>query len=190
MTNSIFRNSLIAGLLMSFSLSISAEEIVTAEETMVIEIQGDSLEIHKTDLSHLATGESEIIYTESGKELTLTRTENGMEVFIDGKKVDTGPHLAKGECNLEVFVETDCEDCAMDLREMLILAAADSDEMDCTGINTEVEQSWVSADGTQRMFKHSSASSDGSLSSDVSSDDGEVRVIMIRKEVIKSSEEF
>lgn len=183
MTNSIFQNSMIAGLLMSFSLS------VFAEETMMIEIKGDDMEIHKTDLSYLATGESEIIYTENGKELTLTRTENGMEVLVDGEKIETGPDMAEVECKLEVIVKTDCENCENELHEMLVVATADSEDINCAGGNTEIEQSWVSADGTQRVFKRSSSSSDGNLSSDVNSGEGEVRVIMIHKEVINSSEE-
>lgn len=179
MTNSIFRNSMIMALLLSFSLSLSANE------TVMIEIQGDDLELHKTDLSHLATGESEIIYTESGKELTITRTENGMEVLVDGEKIETGPHLAKTECNFEVFIETDCENCETELHESLMLAQDNSGEGNCSMGSTKIEKSWVSADGTQRVYKRTSSHSDG----DNSAAEGEVRVIMIQKEVTINSEE-
>ncbi|MCF6263541.1 MAG: hypothetical protein L3J24_08170 [Xanthomonadales bacterium] len=179
MTNKIFRNSLIAGLLMSFSLSVSAEE------TLMTEINGDDLEVHQTDLSHLATGESEIIYTESGKELTLTRTEDGVEVLVDGEKVNTGLHMAEAECKFEVLIETDCDDCEMETHELLALASLDADDINCMDGNTATETSWVSADGSQRMFKRSSLSSNGKLSAD----EGEVQVIMIHKEMRHTSEE-
>jgi len=179
MTNSIFRNSMILVFLFSFSLNLSANE------TVMIEIQGDDLELHKTDLSHLATGESEIIYTQSGKELTLTRTENGMEVLVDGEKIETGQLLAKTECNFEVFIETDCGDCETELHEALMLAQDNSSEGSCSMGSTEIEKTWVSADGTQRAYKHISSHS----GSDFFAEGSDVQVIMIRKEVIKTSEE-
>lgn len=179
MKNSLFKNSMILALLLSFSLSLSAKE------TLMIEVQGDGIEIHKADLSHLAVGESEIIYTDSGKELTMTRTENGMEILLDGEKIDTGPHMATAECNIEVIVNTDCENCEEELHELMVLAELGSDEVNCSAGNTEIEKSWVSKDGTKHVFKRISASSDG----DIHADNDEVRVIMIRKEVINTSEE-
>jgi len=179
MTISIFRNTILIALALSWSCA------TLAEETLMIEIQGDDFNLQETNLSHLAVGESEIIYTESGKELTMTRTEHGMEVLVDGEKIGPDPHLAKAECNVEVIVESDCENCEVELHKMLVLAQADGDDMGCMHENVDIEKAWVSEDGQQHVFKHINSHSDG----DTSTHDGEVRMIMIHKEVKETSEE-
>lgn len=179
MTISIFRYTILIALVLSWSYT------AMAGETLMIKIQGDDINMQETDLSHLAVGESEIIYTESGKELTMTRTEHGMEVLVDGEKIGPDPQLAKAACNVEVIVESDCEDCEMELHQMLVLAEVDGDDMGCLHENVDIEKSWVSEDGQQHVFKHISSHSDG----DISAHDGEVRMIMIHKEVKETSEE-
>lgn len=179
MTISIFRNPIIIALILSWSLAVAAEE------TLMIQIQGDDINLQETDLSHLAVGESEIIYTESGKELTLTRTENGMEVLVDGEEIGPGPHLAKADCNIEVIVESDCEDCEMELHEMVVIADVDGDDFGCPHESGVVKSAWVSEDGEQHVFKRISSHTDG----DVSAHEGELHMIVIEKEVIKTIDE-
>ena len=47
-----------------------------------------------TDISHLGVGDAETIYTESGKTIDLLRTEDGVEVYVDGELLGEPLHLA------------------------------------------------------------------------------------------------
>jgi len=58
----------------------------------VIEFDGQDSDI---DLQSLAVGESKTLTDTTGKEVTVTRTENGLEFGVDGKKIEID-HLLDG----------------------------------------------------------------------------------------------
>ena len=60
------------------------------EEKIVIAVSTDEFDLEETDLSHLAVGDAETIVTESGKTIDLLRTEDGVEIYIDGELLDVG----------------------------------------------------------------------------------------------------
>lgn len=72
------------------SASAGEESEMVVEEKIVVELNTDDFTIEETDLSHLAVGDAETIVTESGKTVDLLRTEDGVEVYIDGELVETG----------------------------------------------------------------------------------------------------
>ena len=57
---------------------------------MLIALHTDDFDLHETDISHLAPGEVETIVTDSGRTIDLLRTEEGVEVYIDGELLDVG----------------------------------------------------------------------------------------------------
>jgi len=171
------RFTLSLALLLGFTLA-------SAEETIMVKVKDGGANIETADLSDLAVGESQIIYTENGKEITMTRTDDGMEVLVDGEQIDTGDNVLHADCNVEVMVETDCEDCSDELHDMLVVADVDGGANDCGDTIGEEEHVWVSEDGKQRVVKTISVSSNGGLSEV----DGEKHIIIIRKEVNSSSD--
>lgn len=60
----------------------------TTEKKIVIALKTDDFELVETDMSDLAVGDAETIYTDSGQTVDLLRTEDGVEVYIDGELVD------------------------------------------------------------------------------------------------------
>jgi hypothetical protein len=99
--------------------NVSADEAEKIEhEQIVIALSTDDFELAETDLSDLEVGDAETIMTESGKRIDLLRTEDGVEVYVDGELVDTGMHggenLHDGHTvvhkHVEVICDTD-EDC-------------------------------------------------------------------------------
>jgi hypothetical protein len=64
----------------------------THEEKMVIALKTDDFELQKTDISHLEAGDAETIVTESGKTIDLLRTEDGVEIYVDGELLEPGAH--------------------------------------------------------------------------------------------------
>ena len=86
-----------------------------AEETIVISIKTDDFEVEETDLSHLSIGDAETFVTDSGKTVDMLRTEDGIEIYVDGELLDTGPshgeqhsvHKVKIVCDED---KTDCEE--------------------------------------------------------------------------------
>ncbi len=145
MITSIFRNTLIISLFLSWAF------VANAEETVIIKLKGDDFNLQETDLSHLAIGESEVIYTESGKELTLTRTEKGVEVLVDGEEIAPMPDFTDVECNIEVIVDSDCEDCAHDAHEMVVVTEVDSNNTNC--LHEDSGHAWVSDIGEKHIIK-------------------------------------
>lgn len=73
------------------SLAVAGGETETVvEEKIVIALTTDDFEIEETDLSHLAVGDAETIVTDSGKTIDLLRTEDGIEIYVDGELLDMG----------------------------------------------------------------------------------------------------
>ncbi|MBT8060945.1 MAG: hypothetical protein KJO33_15230, partial [Gammaproteobacteria bacterium] len=59
-----------------------------AEKKMVIALTTDDFELDQTDVSHLGIGDAETIVTENGQTIDLLRTEDGIDVFVDGELLD------------------------------------------------------------------------------------------------------
>jgi hypothetical protein len=55
------------------------------EEKIVVALKTDGFELEETDLSDLAVGDAHTIHTGSGKTVDLLRTEDGIEVYVDGE---------------------------------------------------------------------------------------------------------
>ncbi len=89
---------------------------------MIIDVETAEFHIDKLDISDLETGDVETIYTEDGKTIDVMKTATGVDIFIDGEKLDlpgTGIHAmhADGEGVRHIIVHIECEgeadaDCA------------------------------------------------------------------------------
>jgi hypothetical protein len=112
---------LLAVLLASSAGALAAAEYEKVlEEKIVIALNTDDFAIEETDLSHLAVGDAETIVTESGKTVDLLRTEDGIEVYIDGELVDTGGmHDEKHVVHtIRIVCDDEGEDCSEDMTWM------------------------------------------------------------------------
>ena len=87
------------------------------EEKIVVALSTDDFEIEETDLSHLAVGDAETIVTESGKTVDLLRTEDGIEIYVDGEKIEMGGlHDEKHVVHkIKIVCDDEEEDCSEDL---------------------------------------------------------------------------
>ena len=110
---------LAAGLfLVGAGSAVAGEEPeIVKEEKIVIALETDDFTIEETDLSHLAVGDAETIYTESGKTVDLLRTEDGIEIYVDGELLDTPDmheerHLVH---EIKIICDDGEEDCAEDV---------------------------------------------------------------------------
>jgi len=99
--------------------NVSAGDVgKTEHEQIVIALSTDDFELEETDLSDLEVGDAETIMTESGKRIDLLRTEDGVEIYVDGELVDAGMHGSENlhdghkvvHKHVEVICDTD-EDC-------------------------------------------------------------------------------
>jgi hypothetical protein len=90
------------------------------EEKIVIALETDDFAIGETDLSHLAVGDAETIVTESGKTVDLLRTEDGIEVYVDGELIEAGgAHEAKHVVRqIRVVCDGEEEACVEDMTWM------------------------------------------------------------------------
>ncbi len=80
------------------------------ETTMVIALSTDDFDLPETDISHLAIGDAETIHTESGKTIDLLRTEEGVEIYVDGELLKPGlGDLHDGHAVIRHDVEVICE---------------------------------------------------------------------------------
>lgn len=70
------------------TLAVAGEH--AAEKKMVVALKTDDFEIEETDISHLGIGDAETFLTESGQTIDVLRTEDGIEVFVDGEAIDLG----------------------------------------------------------------------------------------------------
>ena len=86
---------------------------VVMDQKMVVALTTPHFEIAETDISHLAVGESETIVTDSGRTVDLLRTEDGVEVFLDGVKLDIPmegeEHVIHEEIEIHCDSDEDCE---------------------------------------------------------------------------------
>ena len=86
------------------TLLVSAFSFAGEEPTIKRQIKinvDDGVEAVAIEADDLEVGESEQIFTESGKEVLLTRTEEGYQLEVDGKEIDLG--LSHGEGHHAIF---------------------------------------------------------------------------------------
>jgi len=162
--------------LLSFSVLLLAAWSISAiaggdsgqvhEKKVVVAVKTDDVELHEVDVSHLQPGDSETIFTENGKTIDILRTEDDVEIYIDGELVDAAKH-AEGEH----AGGTHGEDGKVHVvRKRIEINCDDRDDCD--------EMEWVSEDGNVVI-----------LDKDALSEDGEVlhedkKVYIIKKEVV------
>ena len=60
-----------------------------------IKIIGDDFELDETDVSSLEVGESMTFYSDEGREILVTREDDGFDISIDGESLDL-PRLVGG----------------------------------------------------------------------------------------------
>ncbi len=70
------------------SLSAGGEGEGANEKKMVIALQTDDFDLAETDISHLEIGDAETIVTDSGRTIDLLRTEEGVEIYVDGELLE------------------------------------------------------------------------------------------------------
>jgi hypothetical protein len=126
---------------------VTAQEVEKKIELKVMvsdDGSGDDKEIHwvsdDLDLDDLAVGESKTITGESGREVTVTRTNDGMQFDIEGETVvvpDMGAHGTH-----MAFVNADGDPGDIDVRVM---------KMDGVHENVDIE---VMGDGAHMMQAH------------------------------------
>ena len=101
---------------------LGAASLSAGEDKMVIALTTDDFELAETDVSDLEIGDSETIYTQSGKTIDLLRTADGIEIYVDGELLELGlgdeEGIHEGHHIVHQHVEVDCdteEDCDMDI---------------------------------------------------------------------------
>ena len=136
------------------------------EKKVVVAVKTDDVELHEVDVSHLQPGDSETIFTENGKTIDILRTEDDVEIYIDGELVDAAKHAEGGHAS-----GTHGEDGKVHVvRKRIEINCDDRDDCD--------EMGWVSEDGNVVI-----------LDKDALSEGGEVlhedkKVYIIKKEVV------
>jgi len=125
-----------AGVFTLCALSAQAgdEADKTVAEKIVIALETDAFSIEETDLSHLGVGDAETIFTENGKTVDLLRTEDGVEIYVDGELLEMeGLHDGKHVTHrIEIICDGDEEDCA-DLAAMAAIEDVEIDKLHADG---------------------------------------------------------
>lgn len=110
-------------------LAISLVLTATADTQIEVSVSDGDFEMIDADISHLAVGESEILYT-NGKEITLTRTDSGVEVLVDGEELGKDIAAIKSKCNVNINVDVQCDDCEEGMEETNVFVMKTSDMED------------------------------------------------------------
>jgi hypothetical protein len=74
--------------LVNLPIAAAGEDPATSGHKAVIALKTDDFEIAETDISDLQVGESETIVTDSGNVIDLLRTEEGVEIYVDGELLE------------------------------------------------------------------------------------------------------
>jgi hypothetical protein len=90
-------------------LTISAASLSAGEDKMVIALTTDDFELAETDVSDLGIGDSETIYTESGKTIDLLRTADGIEIYVDGELLELGSLHGEGHHEKVIIIKEKTE---------------------------------------------------------------------------------
>lgn len=77
--------------MLAMALGVVADEDVVIKKEIKIITDGDA-EAIDLDIADLEVGETRQMFTESGKEVVITRTEEGYEIDVDGEEIEIGGH--------------------------------------------------------------------------------------------------
>jgi hypothetical protein len=117
-------------LLLTAPLAAAAEgPDPAADKKIIVAVKADDLELSKTDISHLDIGDAETVRTDSGRTIDLLRTEDGVEVYVDGERVATAPHgeMVPGGAHKRIQIICNDEDEGSDCEELALLEHGDID---------------------------------------------------------------
>jgi hypothetical protein len=89
--------------------AVAGDSAEIHEERMVIALITDDFELPETDVSHLAVGDAETVFTESGQTIDILRTADGIEIYVDGELIDAGSDM-HGHRVVHKRVEVVCEE--------------------------------------------------------------------------------
>lgn len=130
--------------LISLVLLASSGAQAGSEEKIIIALKSGDFELAQTDVSDLAVGESQTIETDSGKVIDILRTNDGVEIYLDGELLEmnfdtVGLHQTHTITkHIEIICDSD-EECD---KNVFIMAGDDADGA-----------SWVTEDG-QHVIVH------------------------------------
>ncbi|NIT34583.1 MAG: hypothetical protein GTN45_11290 [Xanthomonadales bacterium] len=98
-------------LLLTLATPGPAQAEVPARETLVVALKTDAFELAETDVSELAVGESRTIVTDGGKTIELLRTDEGVDIYVDGELLQLGidPAGETGHRTVHQRIEVHCE---------------------------------------------------------------------------------
>lgn len=130
--NTLLSLSLLTVAAMAVEVNAGGTENNAGQKKVMVAFKTDDVELHEMDLSHLQPGDSETIRTDSGKTIDLLRTEDDVEVYIDGKLLDAGSAAAGQHRAVRVKHEDIDIVCADDAEceEMVLLS---KDELEAYG---------------------------------------------------------
>ncbi len=152
-------------MLCALTAQIEADEpVVVKKEKVKVIVAGDDSEPQVVQLNgdDLEIGESRQIFTDDGKEIVVSRSEEGLEVSVDGETIDIGAlhgahghdgniqvhhkvieHLADGDAKAMVFVgkgghEVDIEQIVADHggKAHRVFISKDGETVDLEGIDS------------------------------------------------------
>lgn len=120
--------------------ALAADDI--HEQKWVVELATDDFELAETDVGHLAVGEAETIHTESGQTVDILRTEDGLEIYVDGELVDLGgAGLHEQHRVVHKRVEVICDGDEADCEKMVWVE--DGDAPDVEALHGEAHETKV-----------------------------------------------
>ena len=87
----------------AFALQAGDEVEKIVEKKIVVAMSTNDFELDEIDISDLAVGDAETIVTESGKTIDLLRTEDGVEIYVDGEMMDI-PHMGDHGADVDIDI--------------------------------------------------------------------------------------
>lgn len=195
-----------AGLAGVLALALSATfAFAEVKEVMKIKIKTDSGIAETVSIENLGVGESDVFFTESGKQVLVSRFEDAMQMEIDGEVIDVQLPKVHG-AHVNVHAE------GHEGGHVVKMKLGDLHEVESEGIFvTEDDEVLVSEHGFKHVIVRREMAGDGAAEGDVECNieievtgdtteeevmeelgdlcaegaghDGAVRVIKIRKEV-------
>ena len=133
----------------AFTFASPDESIVIQDHRMQVIALGEDGEALDIDLSDLEEGETRQFFTDSGKEVVATRTEDGITLEVDGKTIELlGAHHISAHTEHDVQVHSDGT-------KVIVKQLGGEDghfsffHSDSEDIEVHGEHHWVSADGAQ-----------------------------------------
>ncbi|MFC1689846.1 hypothetical protein ACFL07_09375 [Pseudomonadota bacterium] len=92
MTHKILLTITAISLALAMAAASAGETDAVEDEHIVIALSTDDFELAETDISDMEVGDAQTFNTESGKRIDLLRTEDGVEIYMDGELIETGLH--------------------------------------------------------------------------------------------------